>query len=85
MDLYIAELLGLAYPIWAPSLRRVVRQDPINYRIAKLIALLKLKFWHLSKPMQLANSFLMLCRDLITFLVVKIEGGSRSSHLGCFW
>jgi hypothetical protein len=49
IDLSIAELLRLAYSSRALLLRRVVRQDPINYRITKLIALLELKFWHLSK------------------------------------
>ena len=78
----VAELLGLAYPVGALSLRYIVRQDPINCRIAELIALLELKFWHLSKLVQLANSFFVLCRDLITLVVVKIKGGSRSSHLG---
>jgi hypothetical protein len=60
-------------------------QDPINCRIAEPVILLELKFWHLSKLVQLADSFLVFCRDLITLLVVKIEGGSRISHLGCFW
>jgi hypothetical protein len=27
----------------------------------------------------------MFCKDLIIFLVVKIEWGSRSHNLGCFW
>jgi len=84
VDLCVAELLGLAYPVGALSLWYVVRQDPINCCIAELIALLELKFWHLSKPVQLANSFLVLCRNLITLVVVKIEGGSRSCRLGCF-
>ena len=27
----------------------------------------------------------MFCKDFIAFLVVKIEGGSGSHNLGCFW
>ena len=36
---------------------------------------MELKFWHLPKPVQLADSFLVFCRDLKAFWVVEIEGG----------
>jgi len=47
----------------------------INYSINKVVAFLKLKFWYLSKLVQLANSFLVFHRDLEAFFIVKIEGG----------
>jgi len=81
VDLCVAELLGFAYSIWAFSLGRLVRQDPIDCRITEVITLLELNFWHLSKPVQLAYRFLLLCRDFKDFLVVKIEWGVEGGIL----
>lgn len=45
-----------------------------NGGISKLVARLELKFWCPSKPVLLANGFLVLCRYFRALLVVKIEG-----------
>jgi hypothetical protein len=79
-----AELLGPTGPARAFSLRCLIFQNLINCRRAKVVTLLELQFWYLHKPVQLTNSFLVFCRYLIAFLVVKLKRGRRNSHLVCF-
>ena len=80
----VSRLFRLTNLIFTLLFRRLVYQDPINCRIAEVIALLEQNFWHFAKLVQLTNSFLVFCRDLIAFLVVKIEGGCKSRHFGVF-